>query len=305
MSSIDKFVYIAHHFISLRLNPFGLRVDRKGCWFEYSMLQFRVGLSAEGAKDVSWFWLSRFRGWGSVNMTSTGKFVCTAHHFILLCLNPFGLKVNRDGSWVYHSMSQLRIFLSAEGAKIISYFWLSPLRRWGSLIMTSIGKCVYMAHHFILLRLNRFALRVDREGWWFEHSMSQLQVRLSADCAKTVSWHWLAPLRGWGSLTMTPTGIFAYMAHHFMLLWLKSFGVMVDREGWQFEHSMSWLRVCLSADGAKNLSRFWLFPLRRWGSLTMTSTYKVACMAHHFILLRLNPFGIRVDRDGWQFEHSM
>ena len=24
-----------------------------------------------------------------------------------------------------------------------------------------------MAHHFILLRLNPFGLRVDREGWWF------------------------------------------------------------------------------------------------------------------------------------------
>ena len=31
---------------------------------------------------------------------------------------------------------------------------------------------LYMAHHFILLRLNPFGLRVDREGWWFEHSMS-------------------------------------------------------------------------------------------------------------------------------------
>ena len=25
---------------------------------------------------------------------------------------------------------------------------------------------------FILLRLNPFGLRVDREGWWFEHSVS-------------------------------------------------------------------------------------------------------------------------------------
>ena len=24
-----------------------------------------------------------------------------------------------------------------------------------------------MAHHFILLRLNPFGLRVDGEGWWF------------------------------------------------------------------------------------------------------------------------------------------
>ena len=32
------------------------------------------------------------------------------------------------------------------------------------------GKFEYMADHFILLRLNPFDLRVDREGWWFEYS---------------------------------------------------------------------------------------------------------------------------------------
>ena len=36
--------------------------------------------------------------------------------------------------------------------------------------MAFVGKCVYMAQHFILLRLNPFELKVDREGWWFEHS---------------------------------------------------------------------------------------------------------------------------------------
>ena len=52
-----------------------------------------------------------------------------------------------------------------------------------------------MAHHFILLRLNLFGLRVDREGWWFEHSMSSLRVCLSAEGAKNDSWPWLSPLR--------------------------------------------------------------------------------------------------------------
>ena len=31
---------------------------------------------------------------------------------------------------------------------------------------------LYVAHHFILLQLNLFGLRVDREGWWFEHSVT-------------------------------------------------------------------------------------------------------------------------------------
>ena len=38
------------------------------------------------------------------------------------------------------------------------------------------GTFVYMAHHFILLWLNPFGLRVDREGWGFDHSMSVLSV---------------------------------------------------------------------------------------------------------------------------------
>ena len=64
----------------------------------------------------------------------------------------------------------IRVCLSAEGAKNVSWPWLSPLRGWGSLTMASTGKFVYMAHHFIML--NPFGLRVDREGWWFEHSVS-------------------------------------------------------------------------------------------------------------------------------------
>ena len=39
-------------------------------------------------------------------------------------------------------------------------------------------KFVYMAHHFILLWLNPFDFGVDREGWWFKHSVSQLRVCL-------------------------------------------------------------------------------------------------------------------------------
>ena len=49
---------------------------------------------------------------------------------------------------------------------------ITPLREWGSLTMSFTGKFVYMAHHFILLRLNPFGLRADRDGGWFEHSMS-------------------------------------------------------------------------------------------------------------------------------------
>ena len=104
---------------------------------------------------------------------------------------------------------------------------------------------------------------------------------------------------------MTSSGKFVCMAHHFILQWLNRFGLMVDAEGWWFEHSMSQLRVCLSVEGSKDVSWFWLYPFRGSGSLTMTSGGKFLCMAHHFILLWLNPFGLRVDREGWWFEHSM
>ena len=53
---------------------------------------------------------------------------------------------------------------------------------------------------------------------------------------------------------MAFTGKFVYMAHHFIMLRLNPFGLTVDREGWWFEHSVSWLRVCLSAEGVKNVT---------------------------------------------------
>ena len=96
--------------------------------------------------------------------------------------------------------------------------------------MTFTCKFVYMAHHFILLRLNPFGLLVDRKGWWFEHSVSQWWVFWEAEGAKNVSWSCLSLLQSWGSLTMTSIGKFVYIAHHFILLRLHAFGVGVDRE---------------------------------------------------------------------------
>ena len=128
--------------------------------------------------------------------------------------------------------------LSAEGGEIASWSWLSPDQGWGSLTMTSTGKFVHLAHHFILLRLNPFGLSVDSEGWWFEHSMPQFWVGLSAEGAKNIFWAWLSPLRVWSSVTMTSTVKFVYMGHHFILLRLNPFGVWVDSGEWLFEHSM-------------------------------------------------------------------
>ena len=80
--------------------------------------------------------------------------------------------------------------------------------------MACTGKFVYTAHHFILLWLNLFELRVEREGWWTEHSVSQMWVCLSPKRAKNVSWPWITPLQGWGSLSLAFTGKFVQIAHH-------------------------------------------------------------------------------------------
>ena len=162
---------------------------------------------------------------------------------------PLALGLIGRDSGLSTLLSWLWVCLSAEGAKNVSCPWLSSLRGCRSLTMALTGKFAYMAHHFILLRLNPFGLRVDREGWWFEHSMSWLRVCLSAEGAKNVSWPRLSPLRGCGSLTMASTSKFVYMAHHLILLWLSAFGLRVDTEGWWFEHSFVMFSALLVSRG--------------------------------------------------------
>ena len=91
--------------------------------------------------------------------------------------------------------------------------------------------------------------------------------------------------------------IYIYIYPYYILFILYPFDLRVDKEGWWFENSGSWLRVCLSEEGDKNVSWHWLSPLRGWDSLSMAFTGKFVYMAHHFILLRLNPFDLRVDRE--------
>ena len=47
----------------------------------------------------------------------------------------------------------------------------------------------------------------------------------------------------------------------------------------------------------KRLSSYVYIPLQGWDSMTMAFTGKFVYMAHYFILLRLNPFGLSVDRE--------
>ena len=71
-----------------------------------------------------------------------------------------------------------------------------------------------LLHVYIIITyfmsISTLCLWVDRERWWFEHSVSQLRVCLSAEGAKKVSWLWLSPLRGWGSLKFVYTYMYIY-----------------------------------------------------------------------------------------------
>ena len=89
-----------------------------------------------------------------------------------------------------------------------------------------------MARHFILLRLNPFGLRVDREGWWFEHSMSYLQVCLSAESAKNVSWPWLYHL--------TSTGKFVYI---YIYIYIYNYCIFHGLRGKICRNDQIWVKI--------------------------------------------------------------
>ena len=103
-------------------------------------------------------------------------------------------------------------------------------------------------------------------------------------------WHWLVNLYIW------LTNLSGYGSTPFTL-------GLIKRDG-GLSTLFSKLQVCLSAKGAKNIFCPCLSPLRRSGSLTTALTGKFVSMDYHFILLRLNPFDLGVDREGWWFEHS-
>ena len=51
---------------------------------------------AEGAKNVSWPWLSPLRGWGSLTMTSTGKFVYIYIYIYIYCIYIYIYNIYRE-----------------------------------------------------------------------------------------------------------------------------------------------------------------------------------------------------------------
>ena len=75
-------------------------------------LQLRVCLSAEGAKNfwLSWPWLSLFRGWGSLNMTFTSKFLYIYIYIVSLWkINGFTYSIKVPGLWWRNGWSCVEI----------------------------------------------------------------------------------------------------------------------------------------------------------------------------------------------------
>ena len=72
---------------------------------------------------------------------------------------------------IYFSFYQI-LFIFCEYIMGIVLFYLYDPVFFNHTIASRKLNIYILAHHFILLRLNPFDLRVDREGWWFEHSVS-------------------------------------------------------------------------------------------------------------------------------------
>ena len=101
------------------------------------------------------------------------------------------LMVNgRDGG--LNTVSYLQVCLSVEGAKNVSWPWLSPFRGWDSLWHFQVNLDIYIWLTILSCYGSIPLLHEDREGWWFEHSASWLHV----------SWPWLSQFQGWDSLTI-------------------------------------------------------------------------------------------------------
>ena len=63
--------------------PLTLGLIERGGGLNSFVSQLQVCLSAEGAINVSWPWLSLIRGWGSLTMAFTSKFIYIYYIYIL------------------------------------------------------------------------------------------------------------------------------------------------------------------------------------------------------------------------------
>ena len=142
--------------------------------------------------------------------------------------------------------------------------WLCPTCVTGTWVTSSIDVILIWYHYFLIYTL------VTIFKWWLSSKDMNLRVLIKVVLA---IFHWLMfriiyiyihiyiykhiyiyiyiYIYGWASLTMALNGKLVYMTYHFILLRLNLFELLVDRERWELEHYVSYLQVCLSAEGSK------------------------------------------------------
>ena len=128
---------------------------------------------------------------------------------------------------------------------------------------------------------------------------------VSRGCSKNVSWPWLFLLGRLGSLTMALTGKYVYMAHHFILLLLNPFTLML------IETNGDLSTLCHSCLFTCQQGVLKLFP----GPVYFCSKDGVVWLWHLLVYLCIwltvtfcycpNLFDLRVNIELWSVEHSV
>ena len=160
--------------------------------------------------------------------------------------------------------------------------------------------CMYTAHHFILLQLNPLNLGIDREGWWFEYSVSYLRFWLSAKSAKNIFCPWLYLLWKLGSLNMEFSAKFlcrklGISSGYSSILWALG---LIGKDGslnnlcssCTFDYQQRLLKTFRGTGNA--CSEDWIVWL--WNILGNVFAFLV-----NFVLLQLNPLCLSVNSEGW------
>ena len=164
--------------------------------------------------------------------------------------------------------------------------------------MTFASKFGYMANHFILLQLNAFGLRLDKEEWWFEHSVSQLRLFCQQKFLKmfagtgylllkdAVIWigHLLVNFYIWLTISSCLSSIPLALG-----LIKKNGGLRILCHSRSFDYRQRMVKILFGPGDLLSKDAV-VWPWHLLVNLYIWLTY--------FTLLRLNPFGLKVDWKG-------
>ena len=124
--------------------------------------------------------------------------------------------------------------------------------------------------------------------------MSQLRVCLSAEGAKNVSWPWLSPIRGWGSVAMTFTGKFVYI-YTYTHIHIHTHTYIYETRNthraitilWDWGFSEAQLGFCQTFVTVRKLTAFSRLLLQKYVSQVPKKKFLLQFLPHYFTTLRL------------------